>query len=214
MSTHVQYASPHPHYGISIHVQIVGCPISDYSRHLLQEIAGEALLQLVHITSVKRTVQDQARIFYQKHIIEGKLAKYKNPAVGVIIHQARELKKQGRPDGFIKSYLIASIEHVHGDPQSISRHLGLHPFSEVFDVAHYSGSTSGASRHNYMTRPQASAFLDACRKRMPHSITRLGHSAELGFKLSSEFHDEKCFHIEVRQPIFDRLEHPSGTMVA
>jgi hypothetical protein len=48
---------------------------------------------------------------------------------------------------------------------------------------------------------------------MSHSITRLGHSAELGFKRPNEFHDEKCFHMEVLQPVFDKLEF-SATKLA
>jgi len=49
---------------------------------------------------------------------------------------------------------------------------------------------------------------------MPHPITLLGHSSELGFRLPAEFHDEKCFHFEIQQPVFDKLEQTSGTMVA
>jgi hypothetical protein len=57
-----------------------------------------------------------------------------------------------------------------------------------------------------MTDPQARAFLEACRKRMPDPITHLGHSAELGLKLAPiEFNDESCFHFEVRQPLFENL---------
>lgn len=78
----------------------------------------------------------------------------------------------------------------------------------MFDIAHYSGPTSGAGRHNYLSENQALAFVEACRKRIGHQIARLGHSAELGLKLPpNEFLDEKCFHLEVRQPIFDKLEH-------
>jgi hypothetical protein len=193
----------------------VGLRISDFSRHLVKEIAAEAHLQIVHITRVRSTVEDQARIFYSKHVVEGKAAKYKNPDVAKIVAYARKLHAKGCSEEVIKTYLISSIEHIHGGPLSVSRHLGVDAFSEVFDVAHYSGPTRGVARHNYMTDKQAHAFLDACRRRMPHSITRLGHSSELGFKLPSEFPDEKCFHFEVRQPVyFDKLEQSSGTMIA
>jgi hypothetical protein len=130
---------------------IVGLPISDFSRYIIKQVAGEAHLQLVHITSVKRNVVDQARIFYTKHIVEGKVAKYKNPDVGKIVAHARDLHAKGQSEEVVKIYLISSIEHIHGGPGSVSRHLGISPFSEVFDVAHYSGPTTGAARHNYMT---------------------------------------------------------------
>ena len=208
--------SPHLHiarHGIQT-AHIVGLPISDFSRYIIKQLAGEAHLQIVHITSVRRTVVDQARIFYNKHIVEGKVTKYKNPDVAKIVAHARELHAKGQSQDVIKTYLISSIEHIHGGPGSVSRHLGISPFSEVFDVAHYSGPTTGAARHNYMTDKQARAFLAACREKMPHPITRLGHSSELGLKLPAEFHDEKCFHFEIQQPVFDKLEQTSGAMVA
>jgi hypothetical protein len=196
------------------HVRLLGLPISDFSRHVVSQMASDAGLQVVHITSVKRTVKDQARTFYDKHVIEGKAARYKNPEVAKIIAHARELKAKGASEPVVKSYLISSIEHVHGGPASISHHLGGSMFLEVFDIAHYSGPTKGPGRHSHMTEKQAQAFLNACRKRIPYPIARLGHSAELGLELRDEFVDEKCFHLEIQQPVFDRLEHHSGTMSA
>jgi hypothetical protein len=206
MNSHDLPTVHHPHHERPMQVKVLGCQVSDFSRHLVEEIASEALLHIVHITSVRRTVEDQARIFYNKHVLEGKNARYKNPEVAKIVAHARDLHAKGRPEWIVKKYLISSIEQVHGGPSSISRHLGSYPFSEVFDVAHYSGPTSGSGRHNYMSHTQARAFLEACRGRMSYPITRLGHSAELGFKRPNEFHDEKCFHMEVLQPVFDKLE--------
>jgi len=160
---------------------------------------------------VRRTIADQARIFYNKHIIEGKVASYKNPEVAKIVAYARTLHKQGQSPEKVKAYLINAIEHVHGGPTSISAHIGVHIFTEVFDVAHYGGPTTGPARHNFMTDQQARAFLAACRKRMPSTIARLGHSTELGFLLPTEFRDEKCFHFEVNQPLYDKLERTAPT---
>jgi hypothetical protein len=202
------------HDSKSMHVRVVGHPVSDFSSHLLRQIASQANLQTVHITSVHRSVADQARIFYKKHVVEGKAARYKNPAVREIVAHARTMRKEGRPPEQIKAYLIDAIEHVHGGPTSVSAHIGVHIFTEVFDVAHYRGPAVGASRHHFMTKPQASAFLAACRKRMPSTIARLGHSAELGFVLPTEFHDEKCFHFEVKQLLYDKLEETPTTMLA
>ncbi len=212
MASHV-----HPivhHHSKSMHVRVIGRPISDSSSHLLRQIASEAHLLTVHITSVQRSVVDQARIFYNKHVVEGKAARYKNPAVTEIVAHARKLCKQGRSSEEVKAYLIHAIEHVHGGPTSVSAHIGVHIFTEVFDVAHYSGPTLGAARHNFMSDLQARAFLDACRKRMPSKISRLGHSSELGFVLPTEFHDEKCFHFEVKQLLWDKLEETPTTMIA
>ena len=86
-----------------------------------------------------------------------------------IVAHARELHAKGQSQDVIKTYLISSIEHIHGGPGSVSRHLGISPFSEVFDVAHYSGPTTGAARHNYMTDKQARAFLEACRQKIAAS---------------------------------------------
>jgi hypothetical protein len=124
------------------------------------------------------------------------------------------LHKQGHSPEKIKAYLFDAIEHVHGGPASVSAHIGVHIFTEVFDVAHYSGPTSGATRYNFMTDEQARAFLAACRRRMPSTIARLGHSSELGFVLPTEFHDEKCFHFEVKQLLYDKLEQTPTTMIA
>ena len=111
-------ASPHPHI---VHhnmrtAHIVGLPISDFSRYIIKEVAGEAHLQIVHITSVRRTVVDQARIFYNKHIVEGKAAKYKNPDVAKIVAHARDLHAKGQSEEMVQIYLISSIEHIHGGP--------------------------------------------------------------------------------------------------
>ena len=88
-----------PHLHIARHpiqtAHIVGLPISDFSRYIIKEIAGEANLQIVHITSVKRTVVDQARIFYYKRIVEGKAAKYKNPDVAKIVALQRNCMRKG-----------------------------------------------------------------------------------------------------------------------
>lgn len=195
------------------HVRVVGLPISSYSHALVQLLAAHAHLMTVHVTSVERKVPDQARIFYQKHVVEAKKARYKNPEVAKIIDSARELHKQGRTPQVVTSYLIRGIESVHGGPESISRHLGRSPFLEIFDIAHYSGPTSGATRHNYMSGHQAKAFLAACRAHMSFPITRLGHSAELGFARAEEFADEKCFHLEVAQP-FDGVWTLPETMIA
>lgn len=209
---------PHPpishHHASAARVQLRGLPISDFSQHLVRQIAAEAGLLTVHVTSVKRTVQDQARIFYNKHVVEAKPARYKNPDVANFIAHARELRAKGAEEVAIKSYLISSIEHAHGGSASISRHLGGSVFLEVFDIGHYSGPTAGPARRNHMTDQQARTFLQACRKRMPYPIARLGHSAELGVERREEFVDEKCFHLEVLQPVFDRLEHDAGTMFA
>ena len=206
------------HVHLSVHrhasIRILGHPVSDSSTHLLRQLAAEANIWTIDITSVHRSVKDQARIFYQKHIVEQKAANYKNAAVSRIIAHASALHQQGLAPDKVKAYLFDAIEHVHGGPQSVSSHIGVHIFTEVFDVAHYSGPTSGHSRRNYMTSEQAQAFLVACRKRMPSIISRLGHSSELGFVLPTEFHDEKCFHFEVRQILYDKLEQSPSTMTA
>ena len=207
-SGHPAAHSPHRSAGI----QITGMPITASSSHLLRELAAQARLLTVHVTSVHRSVPDQARIFYNKHIVEGKTANYRNAEVARIIAHARTLRKGGHSRDHIEGYLIRAIEHVHGGAASVSRHIGAHIFTEVFDVAHYSGSTNGPARHNYMTKEQA-AFLTACRGRMPATIARLGHSSELGFALPTEFLDEKCFHFEVKQLLYDRLEAPSSTRI-
>jgi hypothetical protein len=198
----------------SAHVRIVGSPITDASSCLLRELAAEAHVQIIHVTSVHRSVPDQARIFYNKHVVEGKAARYKNAEVAKIVAKARTLHKQGQSKNDVQTYLIGAIEHVHGGPASVSMHIGVHIFSEIFDVAHYSGPTAGTGRHNFMTNEQASAFLAACRRRMPATIGRLGHSVELGFLLPTEFPDEKCFHFEVKQLLYDKLELPSSTRIA
>jgi hypothetical protein len=209
MTTHHHHSS---HGSVNL-VRVIGPPISVYSKALLKTLARQAHLHTVHVTSVQRAVSDQARIFFHKHVVEGKKASYKNAEVGKIIAHARKLHEKGSKDDDVIAYLIGAIEGVHGGPQSVSRHLGGSPFLEVFDVAHYSGPTSGAKRHNYMNATQAEAFLEACRRYMSAPITRLGHSAELTFVRPEEFKDEKCFHFEVAQPVLDRLTVPN-TMIA
>jgi hypothetical protein len=193
---------------------VLGMRVSLYSQALLEELAKRAHLPNVRVTSVERRVEDQARIFFQKHVVEAKKASYKNPEVGKMLEHARGLHKKGSAPEAVTAYLVRSIEHVHGGAQTISRHLGRTPFIEVFDVAHYSGPTTGAGRHNHMTNAQAKAFLAACRTYMSFPITRLGHSAELGFSRAEEFTDEKCFHFEVAQPFLENATSPSGNLIA
>ena len=155
--------SPHLHiarHGIQT-AHIVGLPISDFSRYIIKQLAAEAHLQIVHITSVRRTVVDQARIFYNKHIVEGKVTKYKNPDVAKIVAHARELHAKGQAAEVIKIYLMDSIEHIHGGTGSVSRHLGASPFSEVFDVAHYSGPTTGVANKlvHFLTRVEKRCLI-------------------------------------------------------
>ncbi|AQH03935.1 hypothetical protein A9R05_33705 (plasmid) [Burkholderia sp. KK1] len=207
--------SAHHHVGsLADPVRILGVPISSYSRALLQTLAQRAHLPSVYVTSAERAVCDQARIFFQKHVVEGKEASYKNHAVPKIIAHARALHANHAGERVAIAYLIRAIEGVHGGPQSISRHLGRSPFVEVFDVAHYSGPTTGPGRRNSMEPAQAKAFLEACRSFMAFPILRLGHSVELGFTHAGEFKDEKCFHFEVAQPAFDRLSIPGGALTA
>ena len=212
---HHSHHHHHPHHAahfLADSVHVLGLPISMYSHGLVQVLAAHAHLKTVHVTSVERKVDDQARIFYQKHVVEAKKASYKNPEVAKIIHHARELHKKGHKPQAVTAYLTRAIESVHGGPESISRHLGSSPFVEIFDIAHYGGPTNGATRHNFMSGDQAKSFLRACRAHMSFPITRLGHSAELGFVRSEEFTDEKCFHLEVAQPFFERVSTSTGTM--
>jgi hypothetical protein len=196
-------------------VKILGHSISFYSREIIEQLAASAHLHVVHITSVHRTVHDQARIFFQKHVVDREAANYKNPAVSKIVAHARELKSKGSSDPTVQAYLVKAIMNVHGGPITISRHLGQSPLIEVFDVGHYHGRTHGPGRHNYMNDVQARAFLHAARDLIPCPIARLGHSSELGFKVPTrEFADEKCFHFEIIQPVFDRLESASDTRIA
>jgi hypothetical protein len=201
------------HHALHSHVTVSGMPISSYSRDILQRLSARAKLYSVCVTNVHRSVQDQARIFFQKHVVEKIPANYKNKEVANIVAHAQKLRLKEKDD-VVQRYLIRAIENVQGGPESISRHLLGSPFLEVFDVAHYSGPTKGAARHNYMSENQAEAFLNACREFIPLPISRLGHSAELGFKLERyEFADEKCFHFEILQP-FDGLEDDSQTKLA
>ena len=201
------------HANTAMHVRITGLPISDYSRYLLGDIALQARLPTVRVTNVHRTVPDQARIFYEKHVVQGKPARYKNHDVAGLIEHARQLHAQRATADYIKAFLVHGIHHVHGGPASVSRHIGTHPFTEVFDVAHYTGPAAGVGRIDFMTGQQARAFLLACRGYMPLPISRLGHSAELGFELHAEFADEQCFHFEVKQLMWDGLEQPSATRI-
>ena len=202
MASHVHLTAQHYHH-LTQTVQIVGHPVSDTSTHLLKQLAVEAQIRTIHITSVIRSVEDQARTFYEKHVANKTPANYKNPAVSHIVAHARKLLKDGNSPDRVKAYLIDAVEHAPGGPRSVSPHIGVHIFSEVFDVGVKS-----------MTHQQARAFLVACRKRMPSTITRLGHSKELGFELPQEFRDEGCFHFEVKQLLWDKLEQPTGTMIA
>jgi hypothetical protein len=65
-----------------------------------------------------------------------------------------------------------------------------------------------------MSSAEAKAFLAACHHYMDFPITRLGHSSELDFERREEFKDEKCFHLEVAQPILERVSSPTGAMIA
>ncbi len=201
--------------GTNAHVFVVGSPISTYSRHIVQTLAGHAGISRVHITSVHRTVPDQARIFFAKHVLERTAANYKNKDVAHIIAHARAMHAKGSSNSDVQTYLVRAIEQAHGGPEAVSRHLLQSPFIEVFDVAHYSGKTKGPNRHDYMTESQARKFLEGCRKLIPFPIDRVGHSAELGLTMAPrEFNDEKCFHLEIVQVAFDRLTVSSPTMVA
>jgi len=191
----------------------VGLPITFSSTHLLKELAAQAGIHTIHVTSVHRSVTDQAKTFYKKHVVEGYVPNYKNSNVAKIVAHARHLRAKGSSQDQVMTYMVDAIEHVHGGPASISTHMGDHVFTEVFDVAHYCGPTSGAGRHNVMTHDQARSFLAGYRKKIPFLIERLGHSAELGFSLPEEFQDEKCFHFEVKQ-LYDKLEQTPTTMTA
>src|SRR5271165_2332290 len=104
-------------HGTSGHVFVVGLSISTYSRHIVQTLAAHARLSRVHITSVHRTVQDQARIFFKKHVVERKAANYKNQDVARIVADARAMHVKGSSDQDVQTYLVRAIEHAHGGPE-------------------------------------------------------------------------------------------------
>jgi hypothetical protein len=83
------------HHAAGWHVHILGLPISTYSRDIFKRLATRAKLNSVHTTSVHRAVQDQARIFFEKHVIEQKVANYKSQEVSDIIAHARSLHAKG-----------------------------------------------------------------------------------------------------------------------
>jgi hypothetical protein len=115
-----------------------------------------------------------------------------------MVARARVLHAKGFSAQAALIYLMRAIEHTH---------RGL-------DVEHYRGRTKGSTRRNYTSDTQAHVFLKGCRELIPFPINRLGHSAELGFKVSPyEFRDEKRLHMEVFQP-FDRLEVDSSSKFA
>ena len=78
-----------------------------------------------------------------------------------IVAHARELHAKGQSQDVIKIYLTDSIEHIHGGTGSVSRHLGVSPFSEVFDVAHYSGPTTGVANKlvHFLTRVEKRCLI-------------------------------------------------------
>ncbi|RYF30248.1 MAG: hypothetical protein EOO38_32550 [Cytophagaceae bacterium] len=72
-------------------VTIVGMKISSFSRAVLSSIAEEAGISTLTVTSVQRSVEDQARIFFNKHVVQDTPANYKSPAVKPMIKKAKNL---------------------------------------------------------------------------------------------------------------------------
>jgi len=189
-------------------VQIVGKPISSFSRALIVDLALEANIAVVHVTSVKRTVIDQARQLIEKHVVQNVKANYKNPDVTALIEESRNIYHSNTEHPDLQgatSYLAKGILNLKGGPESASRHLIMSPFVEVFDIAHY--SLHGGKRTNWLSHAQAVKLLSACRKRYGFPISKLGVSAELKPSGRYEFKDEKCFHFEVLQPIMNEGSH-------
>jgi hypothetical protein len=192
---------PHSHHASAA---ISGEAISLFSRALLYEIGLEAHVKAFVISSVKRTVRDQARIFYKKHVLEGTEPIYKNDEVTAIVKHARALHAKHIKPEVILHYLIYKIEHAHGGVKSVSRHIVSSPLLEVFDIAYYSKKTN----HYYMSKLEGQHLLKALRKRVPAPIRAIGHDRAFDFALpkEQEFADNDCFHLEVRVPVFDKIE--------
>src|SRR4051812_12494587 len=125
------------------HVRVTGLEVTAFTRQLLRKLAVEAGFHTLPVFNVPPNGPHHASLFYKKHVVEAKPANYKNPAVRNIIDHARALHKQGQTPEAVKQYLTDAILHVPGGPRSVSMHLGVQIFTEVFDVAHYSGPTNG-----------------------------------------------------------------------
>ena len=180
-----------------------GQKISSFSRAVLASLAEDAGIPVMHVTSVQRTVGDQARIMVQKHVVGSSKANYRNPAVSKLIEGAKAVYTATPAHKDAKGateYLADGILHLKGGPSAASRHIVATPFVEVFDIAHW-GNKADGTRRNWLNDAQAKALLAACRKRYGFPIQRLGVSAELKPAGLHEFKDEKCFHFEILQPI-------------
>ncbi len=200
-----------------MNTNVAGLSVSAFSKALLKSLGEEAKIASLHVTSVQRTVPEQARILVQKHVINGKDSNYKSHQVTALISETKAAyhDPQGKHRGSFKwatDHIAKGILGLKGGPQTASKHIVTTPFVEVFDIG---------LRH--LSRHQREALLAACRARYPFPIKALGipekmhpnpdagrdqlsekekHQARqlLG---PQEFKDEDCFHLEVLVPVMN-----------
>jgi hypothetical protein len=151
-----------------MNTDVVGPTISAFSRAMLKDLGSEAAVPLLRVTSVQRTVPEQARALVQKHVIGGKAFNYRNPQVTALLSETKAayhdpVGKHRGNSRWATEHIAEGIYGLKGGPQSASKHIVTSPFIEVFDV-----SLKNLSSH------QRDAFLTACRARYPFPISRLG----------------------------------------
>jgi hypothetical protein len=156
--------------------------VSDWTRRVLADIASEADVKNLTITSAARSKEEQAAAMYDK-LARGKKDRYK--ASGRAVQAVAEKGLQAHADrAQTIAQMISEIDKLGFI--TVSQHAGVYGLN-VIDVA-----------RSTMTEQKRGKFIKAVRRRLGWPVYRFGHP---GAKKRSkyEFLDHDCFHLAISQ---------------
>ncbi len=152
--------------------------LTDYSRSVISDVANQAGVSSMQISSTSRSPEDQARVMYE-NLMAGTASVYKAPGQAVIatFENARDA---GLSAEQTKALMASQIRDFIDQGIFVSNHLGDPNVRNVFDVAPSSVSNPATFEAAARANPSVTKFL-------------------------SPTNNDPAFHFEIVQPFLNFL---------
>ncbi len=152
--------------------------LTDYSRSVISDVANQADVSSMQISSTSRSPEDQARVMYE-NLMAGTASVYKAPGQAVIatFENARDA---GLSAEQTKALMASQIRDFIDQGIFVSNHLGDPSVRNVFDVAPSSVSNPATFEAAARANPSVTKFL-------------------------SPTNNDPAFHFEIVQPFLNFL---------
>jgi hypothetical protein len=128
--------------------------LTDYSRSVISDVANQAGVSSLKISSTARSPEDQARVMYE-NLMAGTASEYKAPG-RAIFESARDA---GLSAEQTKALMASQIRDFLDQGKFVSSHVGDPSVRNVFDVAPSSVSNRAAFEAAARANPSVTKFL-------------------------------------------------------